>query len=472
MPQQTPRDRRSTPRRKRPVSEFVWDGKYDPSGNRREVGKDVATRFDHVETIPGSNDRKGANRLALGDNKAVMTALPGEGSGRIDLIYADPPFDIGTDFRVRITLGHGDRRTELPTLAYRDVWGTGADSYAQMMYERLVIMHDLLSEKGSLYVHCDYRTTGLLRNMLDEIFGPENHVNEIIWFYKTGGLPDKLGFGRKHDTIHYYVKSRRHAIWNPQKEKSYVKHKYGFSNIEILEDSTGRYTNVNCRDVFDIPALRGNQPERVNFPTQKPEALLERIIRASSNEDSLVADFFCGSGTTGVVAERLGRRWILADASRLAVHTTRKRLLGRRSSTGDTGPDMRAVEIFEALDSQTPAGVADARVLRRRPDGGVDIELTGFTPSLEGIPEREREDLEACAARSGLDFVDTWGVDFNPSNDGTFCGQWYSVRKAGVPLVTVSDRASGDPGGTGARALVGVVDVFGRRATFPVEIAV
>ena len=308
--------------------------------------------------------------------------------------------------------------------------------------------------------------------MLDEIFGPENHINEIIWFYKTGGLPEKLGFGRKHDTIHYYVKSRRHAIWNPQKEKSYVKHKYGFSNIEILEDSAGRYTNVNCRDVFDIPALRGNQPERVNFPTQKPEALLERIIRASSNEDSLVGDFFCGSGTTGIVAGRLGRRWILADASRLAVHTTRKRLLGQRSSSGDTGPGIRTVEMFEALDSQTTAGVADARVLRRRKDGGVDIELTGFTPSLEGIPERERADLEACAAQSGLDFVDTWGVDFNPSNDGTFRGQWYSAREADVPLVTVSDRANGRPGKTGTRALVGVVDVFGRRVTFPVEITV
>ena len=472
MPQQTPRDSHSTPRRKRPVAEFVWDGKYDASGNRREVDKGVATRFDHVETIPGSNAGKNVNRLLLGDNKAVMMALPDEGAGSIDLIYADPPFDIGTDFRVRITLGHGDRRKEVPTLAYRDVWGTGADSYAQMMYERLAVMRDLLSDEGSLYVHCDYRTTGLLRNMLDEIFGPENHVNEIIWFYKTGGLPDKLGFGKKHDTIHYYVKSRRHAIWNPQKEKSYVKHKYGFSNIEILEDGTGRYTNVNCRDVFDIPALRGNQPEKVNFPTQKPEALLERIVRASSNEESLVSDFFCGSGTTGIVAERLGRRWVLADASRLAVHTTRKRLLGQRSSADNTGPGMRAVEIFEALDLQTPAGVADVRVLRRRPDGGVVIELTGFAPSLDGIPASARADLEACAAQNGLDFVDTWGVDFNPSNDRAFRGQWYSVRKTGVPLVTVSDCADGYSGKIGTRALVGVVDVFGRRVTFPVEIAV
>jgi len=467
MPQ--PQQNRHSKRAKRVAAEFIWDGKYDASGNRRVVDMSATTRFDPVEIFPGTR-HKPASRLLLGDNKDVMISLLAEFSGGIDLIYADPPFDVGADFRVRIPIGSEKDAKDIPVVAYRDVWGTGAESYAQMMYERLVIMHELLSERGSLYVHCDYRTTGLLRNMLDEIFGAENHVNEIIWFYKTGGLPEKLGFGRKHDTIHYYVKSRKHAIWNPQKEKSYLKHKYGFSNIEIHEDSAGRYTQVNCRDVFDIPALRGNQPERVNFPTQKPEALLERIIRASSSEDSVVADFFCGSGTTGVVAERFGRQCILADASRLAVHTTRKRLIGQRDTDAASAASRRGVEMFEAIGSQAPAGEAEARVVRRGLDEGMDIELTGFAPSLEGLPVSERKDLEARAVRCGLDFVDSWGVDFDPSDDGVFRGEWHSLREANSPLATVSDRTNGHKGTPDAQAVVSIVDVFGRRASTRVRV--
>lgn len=160
-----------------------------------------------------------------------------------------------------------------------------------------------------------------------EHFGSSNLINEVIWLYKTGGMPEKLGWGRKHDNILFYTKNTEKARWNPQKEKSYLMHKYGFSNIEIFTDENGQYTLVNCRDVFDIPALRGNQPERVDFSTQEPEALLERIILASSNPSDLVADFFCGSGTTLAVAEKLGRRWIGCDLGRWAIHVTRKRLL-------------------------------------------------------------------------------------------------------------------------------------------------
>jgi len=176
-------------------------------------------------------------------------------------------------------------------------------------------------------VHLDYRMAPLIRCILDEIFSVDSLVNEVIWFYKTGGIPEKLGWGRKHDNLLFYAKCPPKTCWNPQKEKSYLMHRYGFSNIEIFQDEYGPYTLVNCRDVFDIPALRGNQPERLNFPTQKPEALLKRIILASSNPSDLVADFFCGSGTTLAVAEKLGRRWIGCDLSRWAIHVTRKRLL-------------------------------------------------------------------------------------------------------------------------------------------------
>jgi adenine-specific DNA-methyltransferase len=155
-----------------------------------------------------------------------------------------------------------------------------------------------------------------------------------------------LGFGKKHDTIHFFSKVRASTIWNPQKEKSYLMHKYGFSNIEIFEDERGQYTLVNCRDVFDIPALRGNQPERVDYPTQKPEALLERIIQASSNEGDLVADFFCGSGTTLAVSEKLGRRWIGVDLGRYAIHTSRKRLIQVQRDLHANNQPYRSFDVY------------------------------------------------------------------------------------------------------------------------------
>jgi DNA modification methylase len=362
-------------------AELVWDGKYDKNGRRREVAAAVAVPFHVVETIDGpraaacndGSDRaerghgvevkdsgRGTsclgikddfrNKLIQGDNKSIMASLIDDFSGKIDLIYIDPPFDIGSDVSVRVPVGQGGNRNgasdSREMVAYRDVWGRDTESYAQMMYERLMLMRELLSERGSLYVHCDYRTTGLLRNILDEVFGPENFINEVIWYYKTGGNPKKIGFSRKHDTIHFYTKTKRHAIWHTQKEKSYLRHRYGFSNIKINEDDRGKYTMVTCRDVFDIPALRGNQPERVDFPTQKPEGLLERVIRASSDEDSIVADFFCGSGTTGAVAERLGRRWIMSDLEDFAIHTARKRLVEAQCKHQASS---KAYRIFDVL---------------------------------------------------------------------------------------------------------------------------
>ena len=150
-----------------------------------------------------------------------------------------------------------------------------------------------------------------MKLLLDAIFGAGNFHNEIVWYYKTGGV-SKRWFGRKHDTILFYSKGD-HYTFHPQQEKSYLSHKYGFSNIDIEEDDRGYFRRVAMRDVWDIPALRGNQPEATGFPTQKPLTLYERIIKASSNEGDIVLDPFCGSGTTVVAAERLGRQWLAMD---------------------------------------------------------------------------------------------------------------------------------------------------------------
>ena len=322
--------------------ELIWDGKYDENGKRVAPLK-VALPFQTVETVNESaqqrqrtlefllqgRDPEWRNRLIWGDKKYVLPSLLPEFAGKVDLIYIDPPFATGAGFSFRAEVGDDEFSKEASVIeqkAYRDTWGRGHDSYVSWFYKTATLLYELLSQSGSLYVHIDWHMVGLVRLVLDEVFGGKNFVNELVWLYKTGGV-SKRWFGRKHDTILYYSKSEKYTF-NPQTEKSYLAHKYGFSNIEIHQDKLGYYTIAGMRDVWDVPALRGNQPESTKYPTQKPEELLIRIIKASSNEGDLVLDSFCGSGTTAAVAEKLNRRWIACDLGRFAIHTTRKRLLG------------------------------------------------------------------------------------------------------------------------------------------------
>lgn len=340
--------------------ELIWAGKYKKieKGDRMPIERPNLP-FQVVETInkprlkdleegmfdpeefypsaeyPPNYPEDWRNLLIWGDNKLVMSSLLKQGwAGRINLIYIDPPFFTGADFTVRTKLGEdevGKEPSIIEERAYKDMWSGGIASYLNYMYERLILMRELLAENGSIYVHLDWHVGHYVKVMMDEIFGYENFVNEIVWFYKTGGVPEKKGFSRKHDILLFYSKSEV-LIFNPIKEKSYLMYKYGFSNIEIKKDEQGHYTEVFARDVWDIPALRGNQPERIDFDTQKPEDLLKRIILASSNPGDIVADFFCGSGTTLAVAEKLGRRWIGCDLSKFAIQITRKRLLDIHNS--------------------------------------------------------------------------------------------------------------------------------------------
>ena len=176
---------------------------------------------------------------------------------------------------------------------------------------RLLEMRRVLKPTGSIYLHCDHAANGYIRMAMDAIFGHRNFRNEVVWFYKTGGT-SKRRFSRKHDTIFFYSKSDAYTFV-PQKEKSYLAHKYGFSNVTIEQDEKGFYTMVGMRDVWDIPALRGNQPENTGSPDQKPLALYERIILASSNEGDLVLDPFAGCATTIIAARRHNRRWVGID---------------------------------------------------------------------------------------------------------------------------------------------------------------
>ncbi len=336
-------------------TELIWQGKYDEQG-QLNLPERVSWPFQTIETVNESKfdrekqrdlfyqkkDETGwKNRLIWGDNKYIMSSLLEEFAGKIDLIYIDPPFATGADFSYKLNVGDAEVVKEpsmIEEIAYRDTWGKGMDSFLQMMYERLYIMKDLLSERGSIYVHLDWHVCHYIKLIMDDIFGKENFVNEIIWEYRTGGIPEK-GFAKKHDILFFYSKNNS-FVFNTLKEKTYIP---TLANRTFAKEELGaKIDNEGCtvcglkgqwykfsvmRDVWNITPLFRNSKERVGFPTQKPEALLERIIKASSNEVDLVADLFCGSGTTGAVAEKLGRRWIMADLSRFAIQTTRKRLL-------------------------------------------------------------------------------------------------------------------------------------------------
>lgn len=295
------------------------------------------------------------NKIFWGDNLQVMSHMLKEYRGQVDLIYIDPPFDSKADYKKKIEIkGIGKTGTDTSSFEekqYGDIWIN--DEYLQFMYERLTVLYHLLSDKGAIYIHCDWHKSAQLRCICDPIFGPENFRNEIIWCYRTSLKSSNKAFGRDHDTILLYSKTGLHEIHPDRKdfpvseatikrwgayadETGFVSNKHfaGSSStiIDTSDDTKGFYINQGIpRDWWEISAnvAKGNTSEVIagKYPTQKPEALIERIIKASSNPGDLVFDCFMGSGTTQAVAMKLGRRFIGADINLGAIQTTTKRLI-------------------------------------------------------------------------------------------------------------------------------------------------
>ena len=407
--------------------ELVWNGKSSEVCNIvlpfqviEQVDEPRAEKPADTALQAGLFDSRGrqlkgwTNKLIWGDNKLILSSLKNgplreeiERQGGLKLIYIDPPFDVGADFSMDIEIGD-DTFTKKPNIleeiAYRDTWGKGADSFIAMIYERLVLMRDLLADDGSIYVHCGWQVSHYMRCVLGEIFGTARFLNEIIW-QRTSAHSDSGSYGNVHDTIFFFTKGEN-SVWNSLYEplsKEHVDANYGFKEGERaykLADMTGpgpgparefgshgviyptkgrcwptqevideliaedriHWTQNNrpykklyldeikgrlVQSIWtDVKPARGAAKEILGYPTQKPEVMLERITRASSNEGDLVADFFCGSGTTAAVAEKLGRKWIVSDLGKFAIHTTRKRLIGVQRELKANGKDYRAFEIL------------------------------------------------------------------------------------------------------------------------------
>jgi len=352
----------------------------------------------------------GDNKLILSSLKNGPLRQEIEEQGGIKLIYIDPPFDVGADFSMNIEIGDEEFTKEpsvLEELAYRDTWGKGADSFIAMIYERLTLMRDLLAPDGSIYVHCDWRVNSYMRSVLDDIFGRSNYINEIIWQKVRSSKGQAKSFGNVHDSIFAYAKSKdyffnklhvahdearldthynnveeatgrkyqladftqkgqgdakhfadilldpppgKHWIWSQDRINDGMERGLivftgsGKPRVKrYLDDSQGTPIEDIWTDIFPI---NSQAQEGEGYPTQKPEALLQRIINASSSEGDIVADFFAGSGTTLAVAEKLGRKWIGSDLGKFAIHTTRKRMIGVQRELKKEGKDYRAFEIL------------------------------------------------------------------------------------------------------------------------------
>ena len=323
-------------------------------------------------------------RLLLGDNLAIMAALIPEYEGRIDLIYAVPPFFTIRRFAARIGRGEDSRRPEGWALAegYHDSW-PDLDSYLDFLYQRLLLFHRLLKPNGTLYLHLDWHANSYARLLLDEIFGPRGLLNEIVWVYH-GPSAIRSAFNRKHDAILAYVKGDGYTFnsdavrqpYNPATIQAFrASPKAGFGKVPDLE--RGKVPE----DWWYFPVVARLHKERTGYPTQKPEALLERIILASSNPGDLVADFFCGSGTAPTVAARLGRRFIGCDESFRAIHATRRRLCAVASEP---------FSIERQADAGFPAGGDDAvqlTVLPGKISAGshVDLDYWEVDPLWDGV---------------------------------------------------------------------------------------
>jgi site-specific DNA-methyltransferase (adenine-specific)/adenine-specific DNA-methyltransferase len=412
--------------------ELVWAGKtrdvctavlpFQTLEHIDEPRKEAKASEELAIDTSGHQLKGWTNKLIWGDNKLILSSLKSgalrrqiEDAGGLKLIYIDPPFDVGADFSMDIEIGGETFHKEpniLEQIAYRDTWGRGADSFIAMIYERLILMRDLMHPEGSIYVHCDWRVNSMIRLAMEEVFGKSNYRNEITWV-RAASHNDAAGqFGKVKDCILYFSKTENSPLneiytayskdyidaeWNllpsgrywkcenmldPRKSmKAFVFHgtvarwrtspekleamwnapqtdvPNSHGRIKLGED--GKPTR-RCRIMFldemsgvplsdnwaDISYLGGGSKEAMGYKTQKPEALLDRIVKASSNPGDLVADFFCGSGTTAAVAEKLGRKWIATDLGKFGIHTTRKRLIGVQRELKSAGKDFRAFEVL------------------------------------------------------------------------------------------------------------------------------
>lgn len=411
------------------------------------------------------------NTLIWGDNSNILRALLKNFAGKINLIYIDPPFATGGEFNYKIQIGDSEISKQskhwIRTCAYKDSWSSSLDPYINFLYEKLLLMKELLADTGSIYVHLDWHIGHYIKVIMDEIFGIKNFRNEIIWAYPSASVQTKRFFVRSFDLILFYSKSEDYVFNDDPEiymeysnrvktalrkdEKGVFYYRGGSHNGKKLSRKVYISQNgVFPRDVWnDIPYIRANTLEYQGFSTQKPERLLKRIILASTKENDIVADFFCGSGTTPIVAEKLKRRWIASDLNKNAIHITRKRLLDIHNSSDifrkrkKYGKEVHPFKILSINNSEEeleipsefltkevqketytkPVKKPELKVKIKNQTNEVTVELIDYIiPFINLISPKIRKNIEIWS-----DWIDYWSVDFDNQED-VFNNIWVSYR--------------------------------------------
>ncbi len=426
--------------------ELIWPGKYGSDGVKSVPHTpDNIPSLRILEQYPGPDGFGDPNGLLIhGDNLLVMHSLLNEYEGKVRLIYIDPPFDVGSAFSSEVLIGDLGDRVNV-AVDYVDKWDD-TQPYAQFMYERLLLAKKFLTPDGTIYVHCDYRSNALLRYICDEVFGRENLRNEIIWHYNSG--PRSTGdFGRRHDTILRYSVSGD-CYFNPDSVRE------PYSPDINIPASKAHYYHPDGKvpgDVWDLKIISQNDKrERAGYATQKPEALLERIISASSEPGDIVADFFCGSGTTALVARRLGRKWLTCDIGLQSLCVTRRRLA------------LEAGEAFDICD----LGVEDE--LGYVDGGQLSVELVGDGLFVDDLKVRFKSYtpsdavIKAAGIRpNAFDYVDSWAVDLNYDAEGPFKCNWVCARTRNSPILPLISNIVVPEFASKHSVCVRVIDVLG-----------
>ena len=450
------------------MANLIWNGK-EKNGylEKNEVG---TTPLQILDLYPSKRitsilPENWQNLLIRGENGEVLDRLVDDFENKITLIYIDPPFGTGGEFNLKTQIGvEGEY---ISNIAYTDKWKEGLDSYLTFLHKRLSKMKKLLTNEGSIYVHLDWHVSHYVKLIMDEIYGIENFRNEIIWAYPAASVKTRRFYIRSYDTILFYSNSNDYIFRDDpniyQEYSSRVKNALKKDDKGIFYYRGGSHDGrklsrkvyidnegIFPRDVWsDIPYIRANTKEYQGFATQKPERLLKRIILASSREKDLIADFFCGSGTTLAVAEKLGRRWIGCDLNGNAIHITRKRILNIANSNNlldwkkKYNIDANTFK-FLVLDNQNNLSVFPKEFLSNasqapliskikdslkfeikidQNDNIVVVELTDYKNSYESfISKKIRENVFSFS-----DWVDFWSIDYD-QNQKIFKHSWSSFR--------------------------------------------
>ena len=450
------------------MANLDWEGKKVSEKNK--LGLENIKPFHTLDVYPSSDyghleKDLWYNLLIWGENEAILNSIMPKFEKQVSLIYIDPPFATGGDFNFKIQIGeHGK---SIDKVAYKDKWEKGLDSYLEFLYNRLVKMRQLLKPNGSIYVHLDWHISHYIKLILDEIFGIDNFRNEIIWAYPAASVKTRRFFIRSYDTILFYSNSDDY-IFNDD-PNIYMEYSNRVKNA-LKKDEEGIFyyrggshngkklsrkvyvqqEGIFPRDVWnDIPYIRANTKEYQGFSTQKPERLLRRIILASTNENDIIADFFCGSGTTLAVAEKLRRRWIGTDINKHTIHMSRKRILNigesnnilkwkenynrkphsfrvlslsKEDNTEFISKDFlkKGIQIEPVYTSQN---LPELRIDLQQNNKTVIVELLDYNLPYQKLISREIRDKII----SFSDFIDYWAIDYD-FEDNLFNNMWFSFR--------------------------------------------